>query len=187
MASSVSVSAFTTESESLHTPVLTSTPSPTPFTAGMVFTYPSAPLDTSSSISSHAASNQGKGPQSRTPEPCGIAHRRSSSSGDQSDHSLHSPTILTLWLVVFLSLPKHWCSIWLKSAHFCVRVRVGVWMCVWKIFGQHYENGNENDDDDDDDHFTIDFLYVVHLVFGNLILCVDMHINGLIKTWMLHS
>lgn len=96
VASSASVSAFTTESESLHTPVLTSTPSPTPFTAGMVFTYPSAPLDTSSSISSHAASNQGKGPQSRTPEPCGIAHRRSSSSGDQSDHSLHSPTILTL-------------------------------------------------------------------------------------------
>lgn len=96
VASSASASAFTTESESLHTPVLTSTPSPTPFTAGMVFTYPSAPLDTSSSISSHAASNQVKGPQSRTPEPCGIAHRRSSSSGDQSDHSLHSPTILTL-------------------------------------------------------------------------------------------
>ncbi|XP_020491427.1 fos-related antigen 1a [Labrus bergylta] len=85
-----------TESESLHTPVLTSTPSLTPFTASMVFTYPSAPLDTNASISSHGASHQGNVPQSRAPEPCGIAHRRSSSSGDQSDHSLHSPTILTL-------------------------------------------------------------------------------------------
>lgn len=92
-----SASAVTTESESLHTPVLTSTPSLTPFTAGMVFTYPSAPLDTSASISSQATSHQGIAPQSRAPEPCGIAHRRSSSSGDQSDHSLHSPTILTLW------------------------------------------------------------------------------------------
>uniref|UniRef100_A0A3Q3VW77 BZIP domain-containing protein n=1 Tax=Mola mola TaxID=94237 RepID=A0A3Q3VW77_MOLML len=91
-----SASAVTTESESLHTPVLTSTPSLTPFTAGMVFTYPSAPLDTSASISSQATSHQGIAPQSRAPEPCGIAHRRSSSSGDQSDHSLHSPTILTL-------------------------------------------------------------------------------------------
>uniref|UniRef100_A0A4W4H1K4 Uncharacterized protein n=1 Tax=Electrophorus electricus TaxID=8005 RepID=A0A4W4H1K4_ELEEL len=62
------------ESESLHTPVLVSTPSLTPFTASLVFTYP----------------------LSRNPEPCGIAHRRSSSSGDQSDQSLNSPTILTL-------------------------------------------------------------------------------------------
>ncbi|XP_044060771.1 fos-related antigen 1a isoform X2 [Siniperca chuatsi] len=89
-------SAVATESESLHTPVLTSTPSFTSFTAGMVFTYPSAPLDTSASITSHATSHQGNVPQSHAPEPCGIAHRRSSSSGDQSDHSLHSPTILTL-------------------------------------------------------------------------------------------
>uniref|UniRef100_UPI0037E7DBB1 fos-related antigen 1a n=1 Tax=Semicossyphus pulcher TaxID=241346 RepID=UPI0037E7DBB1 len=89
-------SAAVTESESLHTPVLTSTPSLTTFTAGMVFTYPSAPLDTSASISSHAASHHGNTPQSQAPQPCGIAHRRSSSSGDQSDHSLHSPTILTL-------------------------------------------------------------------------------------------
>nr|XP_046261331.1 fos-related antigen 1a [Scatophagus argus] len=88
-----SASAVVTESESLHTPVLISTPSLTPFTAGMVFTYPSAPLDTSTS---HATSHQGNVPQSSAPEPCGIAHRRSSSSGDQSDHSLHSPTILTL-------------------------------------------------------------------------------------------
>lgn len=93
-ASSASAVAF--DSESLHTPVLTSTPSPTPFTASMVFTYPGAPLDTSSSITSHAASHQGSVPQPHAPQPCGIAHRRSSSSGDQSDHSLHSPTILTL-------------------------------------------------------------------------------------------
>ncbi|XP_032384145.1 fos-related antigen 1a [Etheostoma spectabile] len=83
-------SAVATESESLHTPVLTS------FTAGMVFTYPSASLDTSGSITSHATTHQGNIHQSQAPEPCGIAHRRSSSSGDQSDHSLHSPTILSL-------------------------------------------------------------------------------------------
>ncbi|KAG8003950.1 Fos-related antigen 2 [Nibea albiflora] len=90
-----STSAVVTESESLHTPILTSTPSLTPFTAGMVFTYPTAPLDTSGSTS-HATSHQGNVPQPHAPQPCGIAHRRSSSSGDQSDHSLHSPTILTL-------------------------------------------------------------------------------------------
>ncbi|KAM9849846.1 fos-related antigen 1a [Aulostomus maculatus] len=84
------------DSESLHTPVLASTPSLTPFTAAMVFTYPSAPTDTSASTSSQATSNQGNVQVSQAPQPCGIAHRRSSSSGDQSDHSLHSPTILTL-------------------------------------------------------------------------------------------
>ncbi|XP_026214231.1 fos-related antigen 1a [Anabas testudineus] len=90
------VSVVATESESLHTPVLTSTPSLMPFTAGMVFTYPSSSLDTQASITSHATSHQGSFQQSQTAQPCGIAHRRSSSSGDQSDHSLHSPTILTL-------------------------------------------------------------------------------------------
>ncbi|XP_071313490.1 fos-related antigen 1a [Trachinotus anak] len=89
-------SAIAAESESLHTPVLTSTPSLMAFTAGMVFTYPSASLDTSASITSNATSHQGNVQQSPAPQPCGIAHRRSSSSGDQSDHSLHSPTILTL-------------------------------------------------------------------------------------------
>nr|XP_020445960.1 fos-related antigen 1 [Monopterus albus]XP_020445969.1 fos-related antigen 1 [Monopterus albus] len=89
-------STVTTESESLHTPVLTSTPSFTPFTSGMVFTYPSTSLDNSTSVTSHAASHQGNVQQSQAAQPCGIAHRRSSSSGDQSDHSLHSPTILTL-------------------------------------------------------------------------------------------
>ncbi|AWP11929.1 putative fos-related antigen 1 [Scophthalmus maximus] len=86
-----------TESESLHTPVLTSTPSLMAFTAGMVFTYPSSSLDTNASIASHASTSlQGNVHQPQVPQPCGIAHRRSSSSGDQSDHSLHSPTILTL-------------------------------------------------------------------------------------------
>lgn len=93
---SSSAPTVTFESESLHTPVLASTPSLTPFTAAMVFTYPSAPSDTSASTSSQASSHQGNVPQSQAPQPCGIAHRRSSSSGDQSDHSLHSPTILTL-------------------------------------------------------------------------------------------
>nr|XP_019940029.1 PREDICTED: fos-related antigen 1 isoform X2 [Paralichthys olivaceus] len=91
-----SASAVVTESESLHTPVLTSTPSLTPFTAAMVFTYPSGSTDTNASIASHAASLQGNVHQPHARQPCGVAHRRSSSSGDQSDHSLHSPTILTL-------------------------------------------------------------------------------------------
>ncbi|KAM4621432.1 fos-related antigen 1a [Polymixia lowei] len=95
-----SASAISSESESLHTPILMSTPSLTPFTASLVFTYPSAPLDTSTSVPSQgisaSSSHQGNAQPSRTPQPCSIAHRRSSSSGDQSDHSLHSPTILTL-------------------------------------------------------------------------------------------
>ncbi|KAM7417480.1 hypothetical protein PAMA_017225 [Pampus argenteus] len=91
-----STSAVAIESESLHTPVLTSTPSLIPFTTGMVFTYPSASLDTGASITSQATSHQGNVHHSQAPQPCGVAHRRSSSSGDQSDHSLHSPTILTL-------------------------------------------------------------------------------------------
>ncbi|XP_062249793.1 fos-related antigen 1a isoform X1 [Platichthys flesus] len=91
-----SASAVVTESESLHTPVLTSTPSLTPFTAAMVFTYPSASIDPNASTTSHAASLQGNVRPSHVPQTCGVAHRRSSSSGDQSDHSLHSPTIITL-------------------------------------------------------------------------------------------
>lgn len=95
-----SASAAAPESESLHTPILMSTPSLTPLTASLVFTYPSASLDTSASVPSQTTSqsslNQDSALQSRKPQPCGIAHRRSSSSGDQSDHSLHSPTILTL-------------------------------------------------------------------------------------------
>lgn len=91
-----SSSALNNEAESLHTPVLIATPSLTPFNVGMVFTYPSAPLETSGSSASHSSSQQGGFSQPHTHEPCGIAHRRSSSSGDQSDHSLHSPTILSL-------------------------------------------------------------------------------------------
>ncbi|KAJ8387453.1 hypothetical protein AAFF_G00156910 [Aldrovandia affinis] len=93
------------ESESLHTPIFISTPSLTPFTASLVFTYPSAPLEVSTAGPSHHLSSPstsstttlGAAQQSRYPQPCGIAHRRNSSSGDQSsDHSLNSPTILTL-------------------------------------------------------------------------------------------
>ncbi|XP_077092223.1 fos-related antigen 1a isoform X2 [Siphateles boraxobius] len=86
--------------ESLHTPVLISTPSLTPFSASLVFSYPSSSMDTSSATSSQALSlahsQYGTSQPSRNPQPCGVAHRRSSSSGDQSDHSLNSPTILTL-------------------------------------------------------------------------------------------
>ncbi|TRZ02005.1 hypothetical protein DNTS_024169 [Danionella cerebrum] len=88
------------ESESLHTPVLISTPSLTPFTASLVFSYPSSSLEVTSGAASHGlslSSVQHPGSQSSHPsQPCSIAHRRSSSSGEQSDHSLNSPTILTL-------------------------------------------------------------------------------------------
>ncbi|XP_053305668.1 fos-related antigen 1 [Spea bombifrons] len=63
------------EPEALHTPTLMKTPSITPFTPTLVFTYP--------------------GPQ----ESCSTAHRRlssSSSSAEQSPGSLDSPTLLTL-------------------------------------------------------------------------------------------
>ncbi|KAM8848544.1 fos-related antigen 1a isoform 1-T1 [Synchiropus picturatus] len=88
----VTSSAAAVPDESLHTPVLISTPSLTPFTASMIFTYPSTPMD----VSSPAAPPSGNVHASQPRQPCGVAHRRSSSSGDQSDHSLHSPTILTL-------------------------------------------------------------------------------------------
>ncbi|XP_007942945.1 fos-related antigen 1 [Orycteropus afer afer] len=61
------------EPEALHTPTLMTTPSLTPFTPSLVFTYPS------------------------TPEPCSSAHRRSSSSsGDPSSDPLGSPSLLAL-------------------------------------------------------------------------------------------
>ncbi|XP_075043625.1 fos-related antigen 1 [Mixophyes fleayi] len=64
------------EPEALHTPTLMKTPSITPFTPTLVFTYP--------------------GPH----ESCSTAHRRLSSSsnsnGDQSPGSLSSPSLLTL-------------------------------------------------------------------------------------------
>ncbi|XP_036381249.1 fos-related antigen 1 [Megalops cyprinoides] len=84
------------EPESLHTPTLISTPSLTPFTASLVFTYPSASLDTNTAPLSQPHSSS-TAQSSQTSQPCGVAHRRSSSSGDQSsDHSLNSPTLLTL-------------------------------------------------------------------------------------------
>ncbi|XP_051716635.1 fos-related antigen 1a [Ctenopharyngodon idella] len=99
-ASASSVTSVALESESLHTPVVISTPSLTPFSASLVFCYPSSSVDTSSATSSQApslaASQHATSQSSRNPQPCGVAHRRSSSSGDQSDHSLNSPTILTL-------------------------------------------------------------------------------------------
>ncbi|XP_039625057.1 fos-related antigen 1a isoform X2 [Polypterus senegalus] len=73
------------EPESLHTPTFVTTPSLTPFTTSLVFTYPSAPLDSSAS------------PSHTSKEACATAHRRSSSSGgDQSSDSLNSPTLLAL-------------------------------------------------------------------------------------------
>ncbi|XP_048885879.1 fos-related antigen 1a [Brienomyrus brachyistius] len=96
--SSSSASAVPAECDSLHTPILISTPSPNT-SAHLVFTYPSAPLDASAAASSHHLSllASSSAPHSQKPHPCSVAHRRSSSSGDQSsDHSLNSPTILTL-------------------------------------------------------------------------------------------
>ncbi|KAL7987428.1 hypothetical protein Chor_006347 [Crotalus horridus] len=68
--------------EPLNTPiVVTSTPAVTPGTSNLVFTYPSV-LDQESPLSPS--------------ESCSKAHRRSSSSGDQSSDSLNSPTLLAL-------------------------------------------------------------------------------------------
>ncbi|KAK7806201.1 hypothetical protein U0070_017541 [Myodes glareolus] len=68
--------------EPLHTPiVVTSTPAITPGTSNLVFTYPSV-LEQESPASPS--------------ESCSKAHRRSSSSGDQSSDSLNSPTLLAL-------------------------------------------------------------------------------------------
>ncbi|XP_060610101.1 fos-related antigen 2 isoform X1 [Anolis sagrei] len=68
--------------EPLNTPiVVTSTPAITPGTSNLVFTYPTV-LDQESPLSPS--------------ESCSKAHRRSSSSGDQSSDSLNSPTLLAL-------------------------------------------------------------------------------------------
>ncbi|KAM9301953.1 fos-related antigen 1 [Gastrophryne carolinensis] len=73
----IEISATLLEPEALHTPTLMKTPSVTPFTPTLVFSYP--------------------GPQ----ESCSTAHRKlstssSGSSGDHSPGSLSSPTLLTL-------------------------------------------------------------------------------------------
>ncbi|XP_053568625.1 fos-related antigen 2 isoform X2 [Bombina bombina] len=68
--------------EPLNTPVvMSSTPPSTPNNSNLVFTYPSV-LDQDSSASPS--------------ESCSKAHRRSSSSGDQSSDSINSPTLLAL-------------------------------------------------------------------------------------------
>ncbi|XP_068117794.1 fos-related antigen 1 [Hyperolius riggenbachi] len=73
----IEISDTVLEPEALHTPTLMKTPSITPFTPSLVFTYPGAQ------------------------ESCSTAHRKLSSSssnnsGDQSPASLSSPTLLTL-------------------------------------------------------------------------------------------
>ncbi|XP_071396915.1 v-fos FBJ murine osteosarcoma viral oncogene homolog Ab [Centroberyx affinis] len=60
--------------EPLCTPVVTCTPACTTYTSSFVFTYPEA----------------------ETFPTCGVAHRRGSSSNDQSSDSLSSPTLLAL-------------------------------------------------------------------------------------------
>uniref|UniRef100_UPI00398ECC4D fos-related antigen 1a n=1 Tax=Pristiophorus japonicus TaxID=55135 RepID=UPI00398ECC4D len=82
------------ESGALHTPTLPRTPSVTPFTASLAFTYPS--------LAAYELPEPSSGPSASgmaifsPPEPCAAAHRRSSSSGDQSSDSLNSPTLVSL-------------------------------------------------------------------------------------------
>uniref|UniRef100_H3B1I1 FOS like 1, AP-1 transcription factor subunit n=2 Tax=Latimeria chalumnae TaxID=7897 RepID=H3B1I1_LATCH len=88
----IAISTVEQEPESLHTPTLITTPSMTPFTSSLVFTYPSMPLcDTEVAGSSSMTQ-----PSFSHKEACATAHRRSSSSEDQSPDSLNSPTLLTL-------------------------------------------------------------------------------------------
>ena len=133
-----SASTVHTESETLHTPILISTPSLTPFTASLVFTYPSGSLDTSASVSSQSLPDLGSFSQpsshrSRTPQPCSVAHRRSSSSGDQSDHSLNSPTILTLW---FLVLKTTVTTMMMTTLPTVIMVKIQA-KCIWLISFAH--------------------------------------------------
>ncbi|XP_052001385.1 fos-related antigen 2-like isoform X1 [Xyrauchen texanus] len=73
---------FCSDGDSLNTPVVAaSTPVSTPSNPSLIFTYPSMLEPESPSPSS---------------ESCSKAHRRSSSSGDQSSDSLNSPTLLAL-------------------------------------------------------------------------------------------
>ncbi|XP_069017030.1 fos-related antigen 2 [Embiotoca jacksoni] len=70
------------DGDSLNTPVVVaSTPAATPNAPSLIFTYPNMLEPDSPSPSS---------------ESCSKAHRRSSSSGDQSSDSLNSPTLLAL-------------------------------------------------------------------------------------------
>lgn len=67
-------SASANDFEPLCTPVVTCTPACTTFTSSFMFTFPEA----------------------ETFPTCGVAHRRGSSSNDQSSDSLSSPTLLAL-------------------------------------------------------------------------------------------
>lgn len=78
----IGVGMYCTDGDSLNTPVVAaSTPAATPNAPSLIFTYPSILEPDSPSPSS---------------ESCSKAHRRSSSSGDQSSDSLNSPTLLAL-------------------------------------------------------------------------------------------
>lgn len=73
---------YCSDGDSLNTPVVAaSTPLSTPGNPSLIFTYPNMLEPDSPSPSS---------------ESCSKAHRRSSSSGDQSSDSLNSPTLLAL-------------------------------------------------------------------------------------------
>lgn len=73
---------YCSDGDSLNTPVVAaSTPVSTPSNPSLIFTYPNMLEPESPSPSS---------------ESCSKAHRRSSSSGDQSSDSLNSPTLLAL-------------------------------------------------------------------------------------------
>ena len=73
---------YCSDGDSLNTPVVASTPASTaPNAPSLIFTYPNMLEPESPSPSS---------------ESCSKAHRRSSSSGDQSSDSLNSPTLLAL-------------------------------------------------------------------------------------------
>lgn len=76
------VAMYLPDGDSLNTPVVAaSTPAVTPNAPNLIFTYPNMLEPESPSPSS---------------ESCSKAHRRSSSSGDQSSDSLNSPTLLAL-------------------------------------------------------------------------------------------
>lgn len=80
--SGISGGMYCPDGDSLNTPVVVaSTPAATPNAPSLIFTYPNIMEPDSPSPSS---------------ESCSKAHRRSSSSGDQSSDSLNSPTLLAL-------------------------------------------------------------------------------------------
>ncbi|XP_043934148.1 fos-related antigen 2-like [Protopterus annectens] len=88
----ISINTTNIEQESLHTPTLITTPSVTPFTTSIVFAYPITPLCDTDITAAESPNQVSFGSK----EPCSIAHRRSSSSGDLSSDSLNSPTLLAL-------------------------------------------------------------------------------------------